>query len=92
MTETITEAKKLVEATQSAETHLHHKITDNVVLYIGDSLKMPLTDKFQMIYFDPPFNSDRDYKLNCDSSVGFSDKWSDADYEEFISKQICNLF
>lgn len=80
------------ETAEETAEDIHHKITDNVVLYIGDSLKMPLTSKFRMIYFDPPFNSDRDYKLHCDSSVGFSDKWSDADYEEFISKQIDMLY
>jgi DNA modification methylase len=69
-----------------------HKINDDVMLYIGDSLTIPRTNKFRMIYFDPPFNSDRDYKLNCNSEVGFSDKWSDADYEEFIRRHIDLLY
>ena len=45
-----------------------------------------------MIYFDPPFNSNRNYKLNCDSNLGFSDKWSDENYEEFIRKEIDLLY
>lgn len=72
-----------------------HKINDNVTLYIGDSINLinlPIQNKFRMIYFDPPFNSDRDYKLNCDSEVGFADKWSDGDYEEFIRKHIDLLY
>ena len=69
-----------------------YKITDNVVLYIGNSLNIPKKNKFRMIYFDPPFNSDRDYKLNCHSNLGFSDKWSDAEYEEFIRKHIDVLY
>jgi len=71
-----------------------HKLTDNIVLYIGDSINLNriLKNKFRMIYFDPPFNSDRDYKLNCESSLGFSDKWSDIDYETFIKNHIDSLY
>ena len=58
-----------------------YKLSDNVEFYIGDSINIPKNNKFKMIYFDPPFNSDRDYKLNCDSKLGFSDKWSDIEYE-----------
>ena len=70
----------------------HYKITENVDLYIGDSKNIPKTNKFRMIYFDPPFNSDRDYMLNCNSSLGFSDKWSDVDYEEFIKNHVDILY
>lgn len=70
----------------------HYKITENVDLYIGDSKNIPKTTKFTMIYFDPPFNSDRDYILNCDSSLGFSDKWTDAEYEQFIRSHIDVLY
>jgi DNA modification methylase len=71
-----------------------YKITDNVDLYIGDSLDISkkIKNKFRMIYFDPPFNSDRDYKLNCDSKLGFSDKWTDEEYETFISSHIDKLY
>lgn len=81
-----------MEASQKEPTQVEHKINDNVVLYIGDSMNIPKNNKFRMIYFDPPFNSDRDYKLNCDSELGFSDKWSDADYEDFIRKHIDLLY
>ena len=81
-----------MEASQKEPTQVKHKINDNVVLYIGDSMNIPKNNKFRMIYFDPPFNSDRDYKLNCDSELGFSDKWSDTDYEDFIRKQIDLLY
>lgn len=69
-----------------------YKIIDGVDLYIGDSLNIAKTQKFRMIYFDPPFNSDRDYKLNSDSDLGFSDKWTDEKYEEFITKHIDVLY
>lgn len=69
-----------------------HAINDDVVLYISDALKHPIIKKCNMIYFDPPFNSDRDYKLTCDSNIGFSDKWTDADYEQFIEKMVSKLY
>jgi DNA modification methylase len=68
------------------------KLTDDIQLYIGNSLEINLPNKFTMIYFDPPFNSDRDYKLNIDSDIGFTDKWTDKTYEEFISKNIDKLY
>lgn len=68
------------------------ELQENITLYTENSLEINLTDKFRMIYFDPPFNSDRDYTLNCDSDVGFSDIWTDKEYEEFIKKNIDKLF
>lgn len=35
----------------------------DIKLYVKDSLDLELDEKFRMIYFDPPFNSDRDYRL-----------------------------
>lgn len=71
---------------------IEHKINDEVYLYIGDSMNLSKERKFTMIYFDPPFNSNRDYNLNCNNNLGFSDKWNDEDYEEFIRKQIELLY
>jgi len=68
------------------------QINDNVELHIGDALKIVTPRKFRMIYFDPPFNSDRDYKLTSDSKLGFSDKWNDVEYEKFISDNIDKLY
>lgn len=72
--------------------NIKYEITNDIDLYIGDSINISKTQKFRMIYFDPPFNSDRDYKLNCKSNLGFSDKWSDKGYEEFISKNVDILY
>ena len=69
-----------------------HDINEDVTLYIGNSKHITRENRFRMIYFDPPFNSNRDYKLNSESSVGFSDKWSDEDYEEFIRREIDLLY
>ena len=43
------------------------------------------------IYWDPPFNSDRDYKLSHDSNIGFNDKWIDSNYESFIENRLVIL-
>lgn len=64
----------------------------DIKLYVKDSLDLELDEKFRMIYFDPPFNSDRDYRLNCDSDLGFSDIWSGTNYEEFIKKNVDKLY
>ena len=68
------------------------KLADDIFLHIGNAQQNNITHKFTMIYFDPPFNSARDYKLNCNSSVGFKDKWSDNDYEKFIQNHINKLY
>ena len=81
-----------MDVSQEKNTQIKHKLSENVVFYIGDSINIPKNNKFRMIYFDPPFNSDRDYKLNSDSKLGFSDKWSDVEYEKFIKKHIDLLY
>ena len=68
------------------------KLADDIFLHIGNAQHSNIPHKFTMIYFDPPFNSARDYKLNCNSSIGFKDKWSDDDYEKFIQKNIDKLY
>ena len=67
-------------------------LSEHITLNIGCSMNLDTPQKFKMIYFDPPFNSDREYKLNCNSDVGFSDKWEDCDYETFIRKNIEKLY
>ena len=68
------------------------KLADDIFLHIGNAQQNNISHKFTMIYFDPPFNSARDYKLNCNSSIGFKDKWSDNDYEKFIHNHINKLY
>ena len=70
----------------------HFKLTELVDLYIGDCINLTLNTKVNMIYFDPPFNSARNYKLSYDCAIGFSDKWTDKHYEQFISKIIDMLY
>ena len=67
-------------------------INDYISLTIGDALKNTHSQKYQMIYFDPPFNSDRIYKLSKDDDLGFIDKWTDEEYRKFISQHIDKLY
>ena len=70
------------------------KVNDRVTLTIKsceDFAKSIDDQSIQMIYLDPPFNSDRNYKMSEDSSVGFQDKWDDASYERFIDETILSL-
>lgn len=47
-------------------------------------LKAVAAKSVQTVYLDPPFNSDRLYRLEHGSEVGFNDKWTDADYRAFL--------
>lgn len=42
----------------------------------------------QTVYVDPPFNSGRNYTLTAGSDVGFSDKWTDESYKEFVESLV----
>ena len=68
------------------------RINDYISLTISDALNNTHSEKYQMIYFDPPFNSDRIYKLSEDDDLGFKDKWTDEEYRIFISQHIDKLY
>ena len=45
-------------------------------IHTGDSLELDYPNEyFNMIYFDPPFNSNRTYMMSATSEVGFDDNW-----------------
>jgi DNA modification methylase len=69
-----------------------HQIAHDIELHIGDAINIKTDKKFTMIYFDPPFNSDRTYKLNHKNDLGFSDKWTGDSYESFIKTNIDKLY
>jgi len=74
------------------ETKTHINLSNNVQLFIQNANNFNYTKKYNMIYFDPPFNSKRDYKLNVDSNIGFTDKWVDNEYYLFIKNMIDKLY
>ena len=60
-------------------------------IILGDCTKeiQNLDDKsIQTIYIDPPFNSDRQYRLDSKSDIGFTDVWTDETYKVFIDTMI----
>jgi len=66
----------------------------SVSLQIGDCVTYANTlneKSVSMIYLDPPFNSDRNYVMGVDSTIGFGDKWTDASYEQFLDTAIQSL-
>ena len=71
---------------------MEYLLTSDIKLIIDDALTTPIEQKYTMIYFDPPFNSKRNYKLNVNSEIGFTDKWADDDYYNFIKTMIDKLY
>lgn len=93
ITETTTPVTtQIYELPKPSSPNVHHHIHNNVDLFIGDALNLDLSEKVNMIYFDPPFNSDRDYTMSHDNKIGFADKWTDATYEAFIVRVIDKLY
>lgn len=71
------------------------EVSKNISLHIGDCFDFIKTLDYKsvnMIYLDPPFNSNRDYKLSNDSEIGFEDKWTDQTYTNFLTKLIDLLY
>ena len=57
-------------------------MNDNYLIECGDSrelLKKRDDESVQCAYLDPPFNSNRQYVLTPDNSLGFDDKFGDDD-------------
>tara|TARA_B100001287_G_scaffold253183_1_gene235680 strand:- start:24100 stop:25095 length:996 start_codon:yes stop_codon:yes gene_type:complete len=74
--------------------NITEKLNERVTLSIAtckDYVKTLEDKSVQMIYLDPPFNSDRNYTMSVDSDIGFGDKWDDASYENFIDETIIDL-
>lgn len=45
-------------------------------------------ESIRLFYLDPPFDSDRNYSLSVDSTIGFKDKWEGNEYETLIRNVI----
>ena len=69
------------------------KITENVELIIGDSLELlkKYENTFDLIYIDPPYETNRDFTISNDDTTGFSDKWSSESYEKWLEEMIDNI-
>jgi site-specific DNA-methyltransferase (adenine-specific) len=92
-----TGSKKELEARLNTITHVPVESVETIELHAEPSVKFTLGDCLQtlqsvkdesirMIYMDPPFDSDRNYTLSVDSTIGFSDVWDKDVYQKFITK------
>ena len=72
------------------------ELSKNIQFILGDCLQelemATANETVQTIYLDPPFDSNRVYKLSAESDIGFNDKWKEEDYESFIEKVIALCF
>jgi DNA modification methylase len=72
------------------------KVFENDIHFLlGNCLSLLLTlenESIDTIYLDPPFDSNRNYTLSSNSEIGFKDKWTNDDYENFIKEVITLCF
>jgi len=88
---TITES--ISNKKEKTEKDIEQKGSPKYEFFLGDSLKIlpQLTRKYNTIYLDPPFNSNRHYKYSASKEdFGFSDKWLDGEYEKWVDSMIYN--
>jgi adenine-specific DNA-methyltransferase len=67
-------------------------INDNVSYFNIDILNLTTTKKFDLIYLDPPYETNRTFTVNSlDDQRGFEDLWEDNKYNEWLEKLIKHL-
>ena len=67
-------------------------INSNVSYFNTDILNFNSTIKFDLIYLDPPYETNRTFTVNSlDDETGFNDVWEDNQYSEWIDKLIIHL-
>jgi 16S rRNA G966 N2-methylase RsmD len=67
-------------------------INDNVSYFNIDILKFTTTIKFDLIYLDPPYETNRTFTVNSlEDNTGFEDIWEDDKYAEWIDTLIIHL-
>lgn len=71
----------IIKKGSNTMTSIHERVTLNIGS-CNDYIKTIQDRSVQMIYLDPPFNSDRNYTMGVESSVGFGDKWTDETISE----------
>lgn len=67
-------------------------VNGNVSYFNTDILKFTTTIKFDLIYLDPPYETNRTFTVNSlDDETGFEDVWEENKYSEWIDKLIIHL-
>lgn len=67
-------------------------ISDNVSYFNTDILKFSTERKFDLIYLDPPYETNRTFTVNSlDDDTGFTDVWEEDKYDEWVNKLAIHL-
>ena len=82
--------EQIVEPT--TEDHQQITINNNVSHVITDILMFDTPIKFDLIYLDPPYETNRTFTVNSlDNETGFADVWEDNKYAEWLDKLVLHL-
>lgn len=67
-------------------------INNNVSYFNTDILKFTTANKFDLIYLDPPYETNRTFTVNSlDDDTGFDDVWEEDKYVEWLDKLVVHL-
>jgi adenine-specific DNA-methyltransferase len=70
----------------------HITINSNVSYFNTDILKFTTANKFDLIYLDPPYETNRTFTVNSlDDDTGFDDVWEEDKYVEWVDKLVVHL-
>jgi adenine-specific DNA-methyltransferase len=66
-------------------------INNNVSYFNIDILKFNTQIKFDLIYLDPPYETNRNFAISKIDNTGFNDTWDNDDYAKWINNLIIHL-
>jgi DNA modification methylase len=67
-------------------------INSNVSYFNTDILNFTTANKFDLIYLDPPYETNRTFTVNSlDDDTGFDDVWEEDKYVEWVDKLVVHL-
>ena len=67
-------------------------INSNVSYFNTDILKFTTANKFDLIYLEPPYETNRTFTVNSlDDNTGFDDVWEEDKYVEWVDKLVIHL-
>lgn len=72
--------------------NIENIINENVAYYNTDILKFKTEIKFDLIYLDPPYDTNRIFTIDsADNNTGFNDVWEENEYSKWIEQLISHL-
>lgn len=78
--------------TDSSETVDMTTVNENVTYIHTDILEYTTTDRFDLIYLDPPYETNRTFTVDSmENQTGFVDVWKDNEYSEWLNRVIQRL-